>query len=168
MPEAMQETRKATQAFRDAHAELRRMLEAQKAALGDLSRATPEAALATMERTVVFLDEEVRPHANAEEVKLYPALDVAVGGREPFTATMRHEHAIMDRWIEELAVHAGSTSPDAAWFARRADQLFGLIEAHFEEEEVLLLPILDRVYETEEQFEREVGGDIHAHSASTH
>lgn len=164
----MPKTKKATQAFRDAHVELRRMLEAQTAALGDLTRASPEVARAIMARAIVFLDEEVRPHANAEEVKLYPALDGAVGGREPFTATMRHEHAIIDRWIEELAVHAGSTTPDAAWFTRRADRLFGLIEAHFEEEEVLLLPVLDRVFETEDQLERAVGGEIHAHSTSTH
>jgi hypothetical protein len=91
-----------------------------------------------------------------------------VGGREPFTATMRREHAIIDRWIEELAVNAGSTAPDVVGFARSADRLFGLIDAHFEEEEEVLLPILDRAYETADDFERAVGGEVHAHSHRAH
>jgi hypothetical protein len=52
---------------------------------------------------------------------------------------------------------AASASPDAAAFVRRADNLLGLIWAHFEEEEMVLLPVLDETM-TPEQFEREVGG----------
>ncbi len=160
----MAQTMKVTQGVRDGHAELREQLEVHLAAVGDLPRASAREAEATMDRVVMFLDDEIRPHATWEEVKLYPLLDALVGGREGFTATLRREHAIIDRWIEELAVHAGSTAPDATWFARRADRLFGLIDAHLEEEEAVLLPILDRAYGTADQFERAVGGEIHAHS----
>jgi hemerythrin-like domain-containing protein len=160
----MPETKKVTQGVRDGHAALRKELELHKAGVGDLLRASRQAAEVTMARAVVFLDEEIRPHANWEEVKLYPLLDSIVGGREPFTATMRCEHAVVDRWIEELAVKAASTAPDVAWFARSADRLFGLIEAHWEEEEEVLLPILERAFKTADDFERAVGGEIHAHS----
>ena len=160
----MPETTKVTQGFLDGHAALRKQLELHKAGVGDLHGASQQAAEATMDRAVLFLDEEIRPHANWEELKLYPLLDSMVGGREPFTASLRREHAIIDRWIEDLAVGAASTAPDAVWFARSADRLFGLIEAHFEEEEGVLLPILERRYETADEFERAVGGEIHAHS----
>lgn len=160
----MPETRKVTQGVRDGHAALRKELEVHKAGVGGLLRLPREVAEATMARAVVFLDEEIRPHAGWEEVKLYPLLDALVGGGEPFTATMRCEHAVVDRWIEELAVNAGSAAPDVAWFARSADRLFGLIEAHWEEEEQVLLPILERSFRTADEFERAVGGEIHAHS----
>lgn len=155
---------KVTQGFLDGHAALRKELELHKASVEGLRGASQEAAEVAMDRAVLFLDEEIRPHATWEEVKLYPLLDSMVGGREPFTATMRREHAIIDRWIEELAVNAASTTPDAAGFARSADRLFGLIDAHFEEEEEVLLPILERAYETIADFEQAVGGEIHAHS----
>jgi hemerythrin-like domain-containing protein len=159
----MSKTRKVTQGFLDGHAALRKELELHKAGVGDLRRASEQAAKVTMDRAVVFLDEEIRPHASWEEVKLYPLLDSMVGGRAPFTASMRSEHAIIDRWIEELAVHAASSAPDVDWFARSADRLFGLIEAHWQEEEEVLLPILERGYETAEDLERAVG-EVHAHS----
>jgi hemerythrin-like domain-containing protein len=157
-------TANVTQGLLDGHAALRKQLELHKEGIGDLRGASQQAAKVTMDRALLFLDEEIRPHANWEEVKLYPLLDSMVGGREPFTAAMRREHAIIDRWIEDLAVHAASTAPDAVWFARSADRLFGLIEAHWEEEEEVLLPILERAYKTADDFERAVGGDIHAHS----
>lgn len=160
----MPETTKVTQGFLDGHAALRKQLVLHEAAIGDLHGASRETAEVTMDRAVLFLDEEIRPHATWEELKLYPLLDAMVGGREPFTASMRREHAIIDRWIEDLAVNAASAAPDVVSFARSADRLLGLIEAHFEEEEAVLLPILERRYETAEDFERAVGGEVHAHS----
>jgi hemerythrin-like domain-containing protein len=160
----MPETRRVTQGFLDGHAALREQLRLHEAAVGDLRGAPAQAAAVTMDGAVLFLDEEIRPHATWEELKLYPLLDSLVGGREPFTASLRREHAIIDRWIETLAVSAASTAPDPAAFARSADRLFGLIEAHFEEEEQVLLPILERGFRTADEFERAVGGEIHAHS----
>jgi len=160
----MPEAKKVTQGFLDGHAALRKELELHKAAIEGLRGASQQAAEGAMERAVLFLDAEIRPHATSEELKLYPLVDSMVGGREPFTATMRCEHAIIDRWIEELAVNAASTAPDVVRFARSADRLFGLIEAHFEEEEDVLLPIIERAFETADDFERAVGGEIHAHS----
>jgi hemerythrin-like domain-containing protein len=60
------------------------------------------------------------------------------------------------RWTDELAALASAPGPDVTAFARRADNLLGLIWAHFEEEEELLLPILDRTM-SHEEFEHEIG-----------
>lgn len=54
---------------------------------------------------------------------------------------MRYEHENIYRWIADLRDLADG---DAVAFARRADNLFGVILAHFELEEHVLFPILDR------------------------
>lgn len=46
--------------------------------------------------------------------------------------------------------------------ARRADNLLGLIWAHFEEEEEILLPFVDEGV-SKAQFEQALGGAGHAH-----
>ena len=68
---------------------------------------------------------------------------------------MRYEHKVVNRWIEELERFAEAEKPDVVAFARRTDNLLGLIWAHFEEEEEVLLPILDRTMTTVE-FQREI------------
>ena len=57
---------------------------------------------------------------------------------------MRYEHGVVGRWIGELAQEAKRPAPDVKAFTRRTDNLLGLLEAHFEEEEHVLLPILER------------------------
>jgi hypothetical protein len=69
---------------------------------------------------------------------------------------MRYEHTIVGRWIDELAAMAAGPTLDAKAFARKSDRLLGLIAAHFEEEEEVLLPILDRAT-TREELEKELG-----------
>lgn len=105
-----------------------------------------------MARVVRFFREHIKPHAEWEERVLYPAVDKrAASGPNPFTASMRYEHRIVVRWTDELA-----NTPDVIGFARRADNLLGLVWAHFEEEEEVLLPILDRSM-SKEEFDQEIG-----------
>jgi hypothetical protein len=56
---------------------------------------------------------------------------------------MRYLRRIIAHRIDELVREAGCPEPDSRGFARRGNQLLGLITAHFEEEEEVLLPILD-------------------------
>ncbi len=110
-----------------------------------------------MEKAVGFFRGHIAPHAAAEEEALYPVVDrCAGGGGEPFTASMRHEHRIVRRWVAALAREARGRAPGARAFVRKADALLGLIEAHFECEEEVLLPILDDSM-TAREFERQVG-----------
>jgi hypothetical protein len=76
-----------------------------------------------------------------EERVLYPLLDRRLGRGRAFTATLRYEHRVIDRWITELAREAARHTPDVLAFARRADKVLGLLEA----EEEMLPPALEGI-----------------------
>lgn len=146
-----------TGAFREEHAEIREHLDHLDAAVGALATAPPEEQARKMAFVARFLHEHIRAHAAWEEEVLYPIVDEkAGGGKERFTATMRHEHVIVGRWIDELRQQAEAPRPDVVAFARRAHRLLGLIAAHFEEEEEVLLTLLDRTL-TADEFRARIG-----------
>lgn len=147
-----------TESFRKEHVEVRAHLEHVREWAGALPRRKPDEQRATAKKIVAFFEEHIRPHAEWEEKALYPLVDrLAGGGEHRFTATMRHEHRVVGRWIDELKKEAAKPKPDFQAFTRRTDNLLGLIDAHFEEEEEVLLPLIDKAM-TAEQFEKEVGG----------
>jgi hemerythrin-like domain-containing protein len=147
-----------TESFRREHVEIKEHLEHLKSEIGNLGATSPHEQRAIMTHVVGFVREHITPHAEWEERALYPAVDKrAASGPYPFTASMRYEHRIVARWTEELASLASAATPDVNAFARRADNLLGLIWAHFEEEEEVLLPILDRTM-SQQDFAREIGG----------
>lgn len=148
----------ASHSFRLEHAEFKQLFGHLDAMVGALATASPHEQAAHMARVVAFLTDHLKGHAEWEERVLYRVVDREAGGREPFTASMRHEHAIIRRWVAELAAEAAQKAPDARAFARRADKLLGLLTAHMKEEEEVLLPVLDRNM-TAEQFQREVIND---------
>lgn len=151
--------KRSTDPFRAEHVEIRKHLEHIRSWAGELAQQPVADQKATMTRTVRFFLEHIRPHAEWEERHLYPIVDRIIGGdREPFTGTMRHEHKIVARWIGELAAEAVKPSPNAIVFARRTDNLLGLLDAHFEEEEEILLPLLEQNMSAQE-FEQV----IHSH-----
>ena len=77
-----------------------------------------------------FAQKHIAPHAQWEERFLYPIIDkLAGGGPNRFTSTMRYEHQIVARWIGELHQEAEQPKLDASKFARRADNLLGLLSA---------------------------------------
>lgn len=146
-----------TEAFRRHHVEIQEHLDHIAEWVGSLGTQTPARRAELMARTVHFLLVHIGPHAKWEEQVLYPVVDeYADGGAHAFTASMRHEHRIVGRWIEELSQEASRATPDENAFAKRAHELLGLLRAHFETEEEVLLPILDRAM-TPEEFRRRVG-----------
>lgn len=150
-----------TEPFRQEHVEVKEHLAHIDQMIGSLSTAEPSAQRRTMAMVAKFLDEHIRKHAEWEEAKLYPAVDKRTHeGIYPFTASMRYEHRIVGRGIDDLASRAQTETIDAIAFARAADRLVGLIQAHFEEEEEVLLPILDATM-TQEDFEKELGTTGH-------
>lgn len=103
---------------------------------------------------------EIYRHSEWGERRLYPAVDKrAASGREPFTATIRYEHRIISRWIAELESETRLRYPDERRFTQLNYQLLGLLKAHFEKEELVLLPILDKTMSVE-QFNDEVYNTI--------
>lgn len=145
--------------FRKEHVEIKKHLAHVEQWAGTLSSSKLDEQKKTTLKIVNFFKEEIKPHAEWEEKKLYPAVDKrASKGGEIFTSTMRYEHKIVGRWIEELEKEATSKSPNAKLFSRKTDQLLGLILAHFEEEEEVLLPILDKTM-TPSEFKKEILSD---------
>lgn len=148
-----------TQSFRDEHREVKKHLAHVAQWVGQLRTQQPAAQRETAERVATFFEKEIGPHAAWEEAHLYPVIDRLAGTREPnrFTSTMRYEHKVVGRWMAELRAELKKPSPDYVAFSRRADNLLGLLSAHFEEEEEVLLPYADKQL-TRAQFEQAVGG----------
>ncbi|MEO8196823.1 MAG: cytochrome b/b6 domain-containing protein [Thermoanaerobaculia bacterium] len=134
-----------TAGFRAEHAEIKEHLRHLDGMVGALDGAVVEERQRTMTFVVKFLDEHIRSHAAWEEAHLYPVVDERAGRQgQPFTASMRYEHGIIGRAIDGLSTLAAATPPDAKAFARAADRVLGIIGAHFEKEEEVFLPLLDR------------------------
>jgi hemerythrin-like domain-containing protein len=124
---------------------------------GSMAGADAAAQRQTAKFVAKFLTEHILTHAAWEEEHLYPAVDKRThAGEFPFTASMRYEHRIVGRSIGELSDLAAGDTLDATAFSRKTDRLLGLISAHFEEEEEVLLPILDKAT-TRDELEKELG-----------
>ena len=146
-----------TAGFRGQHSEIQVHLGHLDGMLKGLEAAPAQEQRKTMAFVAKFLDEHIRSHAEWEEAKLYPLVDSrASQGGEPFSASMRYEHGIIGRGIDELAALAAAETPDAQAFTRAGHRLLGVISAHFEKEEEVFLPILDRTM-TREELEKALG-----------
>ncbi|GMV43861.1 MAG: hypothetical protein AMXMBFR64_55770 [Myxococcales bacterium] len=153
-----------TQVFRDTHKELQVHLGHVKEWVGSLDTKPQAEREAIMKRVTAFLREHIGEHAKVEEARLYPLVDrYAHDGALRYTDTMRWEHGIIGKKIEALEDMANGKA-DATGFARSADRLLGIIEAHFEKEEEVLLPVLD-ARATAKEVEDALGGHggHHAH-----
>jgi hemerythrin-like domain-containing protein len=152
-----------TAAFRAEHREVQEHLRHVHQWVGALSTQQAAEQRKTAQKVVVFFEKHIKPHAEWEERFLYLVVDkLAGGGPNAFTSTMRYEHRVVGRWIGELRAEADKERIDTARFSRRADNLLGLLWAHFEEEEEVLLPFIDNGM-SKEQFERELGPGAGAH-----
>lgn len=145
-----------TREFRAHHAEVLEHLGHVDAMASRLSRESTAEQRQTMKRVVGFFQEHIGPHALDEERVLYPAVRQRAGDGNRITEVPIYEHRIVERWIADLEAEAAKSSPDAASFSEKAVHLVGLLRAHFEVEEQVLLPILDATMSPEE-FKREIG-----------
>jgi Hemerythrin HHE cation binding domain. len=155
--------KRVTEPFREEHAGIREHLGHIQQKAGTLRAAAPGEQKMTMRFISKFLNEHIRPHAEWEEKVLYPVVDrLAKSGVEAFTSTMRFEHGVVGRWIDELTTESEQTTPDVEAFGRRTDNLLGLLAAHFEEEEEVLLPLVEKGM-SPEQFKREIMDKMEPH-----
>jgi hemerythrin-like domain-containing protein len=152
-----------TAAFRAEHKAMQAHLRHVHEWAGSLASQQPSARKKTAQKVAAFFEKDIKPHAAWEERFLYPVVDrLAGGGPNAFTATMRYEHQVVGRWIAELHAESDKARIDAAKFARRSDNLLGLLWAHFEAEEEVLLPFIDKGM-SKAQFERELGAKAGSH-----
>lgn len=153
-----------TQAIRNHHRELASTLQAQVNALeGDQGDTGPNALVA-------FLKSDLLPHAQGEEISLYPVVDGLVAEHARPTATMSIDHEIIEGYIREIERTASALA--AAKNGNRASlqehlvllgrQLEALFQVHLEKEERVYLPLLEK-YLSEEDQQRVLGGMHEAH-----
>jgi iron-sulfur cluster repair protein YtfE (RIC family) len=96
-----------------------------------------------------FLANHLRPHAEAEEAALYPAVQKALGSPDA-TQTMVRDHKEVGRYIDELDMLRKGLTTDPLTttqmndFRRVLYGVYGLVAVHFAKEEEVYLPILDQ------------------------
>lgn len=138
-----------TEPLRAEHRELLPRLTALDRTPSELAAWNTAEALDHLGSLTAFLQDDLVPHARAEEAVLYPAVDEAMGAPEA-TATMRADHAEIGARIDRLErtlVTVAERWPDPDLIDDVALQLAGLraiVRLHFHKEEDVLLPLLDR------------------------
>lgn len=101
---------------------------------------------ARVDALVRFLDEEVLPHASAEEAVLYPAVGEALGAPGA-VAAMARDHVEIRRFVERLRHHRYELLSQLLPAARLEleQDLYGLhavLSLHLAKEEELYLPLV--------------------------
>jgi iron-sulfur cluster repair protein YtfE (RIC family) len=133
---------RVTALFHREHAELALEREAQERVIDALRLGQAADPAATMREVLRWLRDRVLPHDAWEERFLFPAADKHSGsGAYPFTATLRRQHKLMAVWVDDLA--GAFAALDGTAFARRAERLVGLLAAHLDAEEAVLLPLIE-------------------------
>lgn len=131
-----------TERLRELRGGIERRLATLESEIGALGGLPEDARRASMRRVAAEIEASLRPHLGWEERTIHPIVDkYACEGPAVFSSSMRYEHEIIYRWIAELKELA---EDDTARFVRRADNLLGVVSAHFELEQHVFFPILDR------------------------
>lgn len=108
-----------------------------------------DTTLAGLDNLHEFLTHHLLPHAQAEEIALYPVVDRLLGTADA-TATMRRDHVEIGRLIDQVdqlrqALRTGGRSTALDRQLRRV--LYGLhvlVALHFAKEDEIYLPLLER------------------------
>lgn len=142
-----------TQPLRDEHKELIPHIER----ILEVANSIPESPGAQIRDGVnevyEFLAYHLLPHAQAEDVALYPTVQKVLGSPDA-TSTMSRDHVEVGRYIEELARLRQDVSPQDFKALRRVLYgLYALVKVHFAKEEEVYLPILEQRLSPEEAAE---------------
>lgn len=124
----------AAAAIRAHHVELNDDLRAHVTALREAVRSGTDHA-AAQDAVIAYLDDELLPHAAAEEAALYPAGDTGITAM--LVRAMRDEHRNLVGRVGELRA-----TVDALDAATRASAVLALFESHLSKENDLLIPAL--------------------------
>jgi hypothetical protein len=153
-----------TASLRTEHGKLLAAANALGERLEKLHEATTLDQMSLARDVVDFVKRQIDPHARAEEYSLYPAADWAAGETSKLTEVPRFEHALVGRRLAALekAISQGAT-PGKLMHLSYA--ILGLVSAHFTTTDEVLLPYLDKAFDTE-RFEREVLSPLRAERAA--
>ena len=139
---------KLTDPLRAEHATLLPHIEALRTVADSVGAAPVLALRHGVDEAYAFLAHHLLPHANAEDVALYPVVARLMGSGDA-TATMRRDHVEVDRLTSELGdlrakLSGGEVDDRLARNLRRVLYgLYALVKVHFAKEEEIYLPILE-------------------------
>ena len=127
-------------ALHEEHAHLHAEVDHMREAARELPRLSPDERAAIVSRILDFLRGTLLPHAEAEEADLYAEVGRLLGNARAIEP-MIHDHRAIKRLIDALG-RAPTDPPDEL-----QELLYGLatlIDVHFEKEEEIYLPLLER------------------------
>lgn len=157
------------QPLRDEHAQLVPHIEQLRQLADGIEHLSPVQRTDGVAAAHRFLTEHLIPHAEAEDVILYPAV-ARVMGAPAATATMSRDHVEVHRMTEELGrLAAAGASADLTALRRVLYGLHALVSVHFAKEEEIYVPMLEQGLSPDEaawlfhQIEHAHSGS-HAHS----
>jgi iron-sulfur cluster repair protein YtfE (RIC family) len=153
---------RATEPFRQEHAELLSHIEHLAQTAREVPHISPEERAVIRDRVVGFLRGALIPHAEAEERVLYPEWSALVGFDDA-AAPMIHDHRAIVARVEFLE---GADPDDVDTLQELLYELHALILVHFDKEEHIQLPAFDAAPEVTERVLRRMGesaGHMHAH-----
>lgn len=138
-----------TQPLREEHKELFPHVDQIRQVAELIGEASIEDIQHGVEQVHDFLANHLKPHAEAEDVALYPVVQKVLGSPDA-TKTMSRDHVEVGRYIEELALLkkeiSGTvlTTLQAQSLRRVLYGVYALVKVHFAKEEEVYLPILDQ------------------------
>lgn len=139
-----------TQRLRAEHAELLPKVEALKDLAHDVGVAPIDELRRGLESAYLFLENDLIPHARAEDQVLYPAI-ARILGSEKAMQGMTQDHVEVGTLANELGVLRVELVDDeeqAAELLREIRRvlygLYALLKHHFAKEEDIYLPVIDR------------------------
>jgi Hemerythrin HHE cation binding domain len=146
--------KRPTDPLRGEHARILATLHALGERLERLHESGTLDQLAMAREVIDFSHRQVIPHARAEEYTLYPAADWAGGEGSRMTEVPRFEHGLIVRRCQALEKAVSAGAP-AGKLMHLCYGILGLVAAHFQATEEIILPYLDRAFDAA-RFEKEV------------
>lgn len=144
-----------TQPLRDEHKGLMPHVETLLLAGDSIREELTAADRAVIDQACTFLTRHLIPHAQAEEIALYPVVRKVMGSEEG-TATMSRDHIEVERLTQELELLRSQitrtriTVQQSNSLRRVLYGLYTLVKVHFAKEEEVYLPLLDAHLRPEE------------------
>jgi iron-sulfur cluster repair protein YtfE (RIC family) len=137
------------QPLKDEHKELLPEIEFLREAGILVEHASEPDVLRAIEDAHAFLVHHLIPHAIAEDRVLYPVVERLMGAPGA-TATMSRDHVEVGKFTGELGAlkekiaQSGATENDLTAVQRVLFGLYGIVKLHFDKEEEIYVPILDK------------------------